>query len=560
MSRRAFILGVIAVVAVFLAVAHARREPTSFGSVHDDTLYFSTAKALAEGEGFVMPSVPGAPPQTKYPILYPALLSLAWRLGPEFPANLAWAWWLTALSAGVAIAVWAAVLRQLGAGRGQALGLTALAALNPYVVYWSSTLVSDMLFVALAVGATATAHLALTRRAAGAAFAGWWAAAVALLCLACLARTLGVAFVAGVAATALWRRAWLPAAASLAACLPAALKTVGALGQPEVSASAWQGFQANLLYYTSYTEYWKLCVPDWETLERQVSVTLVEILKYPAIAVFMTPATGLAPMLVQLLAISVSAGIVAGVVKQARRGGLHPLHLAALLYLPIILLWNYPLLTRFGLPFMALLVIGAAAQTAEIGRMLRLTWRRGSSGERVVGTAFALAVAALISYGAYRMVWQIPHVFDRTQQQRAKLSEPKREAYDWIRAHTEPDAVVISYEDGALYLFAGRRGMRPGALSTAAFFRQDQAVLDRDLAVLDHTAAALNAGYWMRAPDDFEQESALEQVRARVDELLADLPVVYASADGGVQVIALSGARWTAAVRPQPLGRLAPQY
>src|SRR5262249_27500745 len=45
------------------------------GEYHDDAIYVTTAKALAEGEGYRQTFLPGAPPQTKYPPLYPALLA-----------------------------------------------------------------------------------------------------------------------------------------------------------------------------------------------------------------------------------------------------------------------------------------------------------------------------------------------------------------------------------------------------------------------------------------------------------------------------------------------------
>src|SRR5258705_952975 len=64
-------------------------HPTNFfGLSEDDTLYFSSAKAIAEGHGYILPSVPVAPPATKYPILYPWLLSRVWRWNGSFPANL----------------------------------------------------------------------------------------------------------------------------------------------------------------------------------------------------------------------------------------------------------------------------------------------------------------------------------------------------------------------------------------------------------------------------------------------------------------------------------------
>src|SRR5207244_9922348 len=57
----------------------------SFG--HDDSLYISTAHSLAEGHGYRLESVPGSPWETKYPILFPALLAVLWKIDPQYPGN-----------------------------------------------------------------------------------------------------------------------------------------------------------------------------------------------------------------------------------------------------------------------------------------------------------------------------------------------------------------------------------------------------------------------------------------------------------------------------------------
>jgi len=59
-----------------------------FGQYHDDALYVVTAKALAEGSGYRIISLPSAVCATKYPVIYPWVLSLIWRIKPQFPANL----------------------------------------------------------------------------------------------------------------------------------------------------------------------------------------------------------------------------------------------------------------------------------------------------------------------------------------------------------------------------------------------------------------------------------------------------------------------------------------
>src|ERR1700760_551826 len=75
-----------------LAVAVAKVHPLDFfGLSEDDSIYFSSAKALAAGHGYVLESVPGTPPATKYPVLYPWILSWIWRWHAAFPANLRFA-------------------------------------------------------------------------------------------------------------------------------------------------------------------------------------------------------------------------------------------------------------------------------------------------------------------------------------------------------------------------------------------------------------------------------------------------------------------------------------
>src|SRR6266481_1921816 len=77
-------------IAIMYVISIVRLNPTNyFGMSEDDSIYFSSAKALSEGKGYILPSVPGAPQATKYPILYPWLLSWVWRWNPSFPANLA---------------------------------------------------------------------------------------------------------------------------------------------------------------------------------------------------------------------------------------------------------------------------------------------------------------------------------------------------------------------------------------------------------------------------------------------------------------------------------------
>src|SRR5215469_1515837 len=103
-----------------------------FGMMEDDSLYLSSARAIAQGHGYVMASVPGTPPGTKYPILYPWLLSWVWRLNPEFPGNLSWAVGLNVLFGMIFLVACFLLLRKLsGLGETPALIITAFCAFQP---------------------------------------------------------------------------------------------------------------------------------------------------------------------------------------------------------------------------------------------------------------------------------------------------------------------------------------------------------------------------------------------------------------------------------------------
>lgn len=546
-ASRGFLLRLIALSVVFVAVTAMRGAPEAmFGSSHDDSLYFSTAKAVAEGDGLVMPNVPGSPPQTKYPALYPLLLSAVWLIEPDFPANLDWAWGLTVAFGIAGIFAFGLLARQLGAGPVEALILAAASALNPFYVYFANLLVSDIIFVPLAVFAVVLAHDALNRPVDDRSLTLRWAGVAVLLALACWARTVGVAFVAGVAAMALWRRQWRPAGFALAGLAPVVLTAAGVFGRATLppSAEVWEGFRQNLLYYTSYTKFWFLSVPKWDVFWAQLSFNLTELLKHPANALFLMGAEGFTPMWHQLLAITFSIGVVAGVVRRARREGLHSIHIAGLFYIPIVLLWNYPLMTRFGLPFSALLLAGASEQIQAIAQQLRQTWNRGPVADRVVGAVFVAGLLAVLGLSAYRWAWQTPQALQDVVDARLSLAEPKIEAYAWVAENTEPDAVLISYEDASLFLYSGRQSMRPASLTTEAFYMQDMASFEDGLDKLADTAFALSADYWVLAPDNFGLAIDPETTRSRVEELLAELPVVFTSSDGRLRVVRLEGERW----------------
>jgi hypothetical protein len=535
LSNRAFGVGLAFLAAAYLLVAAWQYSPALFGAYHDDTLYFSTAKALAAGDGNVLPSLPESPAQTKYPPLYPLLLSLAWRVQPAFPDNLTWAWALNLAFGVVLVIASVGVLLRLGSSRAEALALAAIFALNPYTVLWTNLLLSDVLFAALTLLTVLAADRAVHE--AKGMFWSWWATAIVFAWLAITTRTLGVAILGGLFFFAAANRRYL---AAVATCLSVAPLAVRILTGWQAGGSAPQrvvsGFDQTWLFYTDYVAFWKLSVPSLDVLWSQVQFNALELFKFPAVGAFLYNAEGMASIYMQTTAIAISAGVLHGVLVSARRVGYSSLHWMALCYVPLILLWNYTLMSRFWLAFMPLFLVGAAAELGRLAGGIRKVFAESKQlDQRIAAGFFGLALSALVLNGAWRYAVVVPHGFRALAEQRKETLAAKRQAYDWLTRSAEKGP-VISYEDALLYLYTGAQGMRPFICSTEPFFKQDEAAMKRDIARIGDTAAALNARYWIVSDDDFELDYAGPQLETATAELLRTWPVVFESGDGSVRI------------------------
>lgn len=541
LSNRTFGLGLAILAVAYMLTAAWQYSPALFGAYHDDTLYFSAAKALASGEGAVLPNLPDSPAQTKYPLLYPLLLSLVWRLHPAFPANLSWAWGMNLAFGVMLVLASVMVLRRLGSSRKEALGLAAIFALNPYTILWTNLLLSDVLFAALTLLAVLAADRAI--RQSKSSFWAWWGLAIVSAWLATSTRTLGVAILGGLFLYAIANRRYLAGAATCFGVLPLLWRLLaGGLAGDSAPKGAVSGFDQTWLFYTDYVAFWKLSVPSLDVLWAQVQFNGLELLKFPAVDVFLYNAEGMASMYMQTTAIAISAAILHGVYVRAQKCGYSSLHWMAICYVPVILLWNYTLMSRFWLAFMPLFLVGAAAELGRLGGGVRKVFAAsGQLDQKIAAGLFAFALSALVLNGAWRYAVDVPRGFRSVAVHREQTLSAKREAYDWL-ARSSGSGPVISYEDALLYLYTGTQGMRPFICSTEPFFKQDEDAMKRDIARLGDTAAALNARYWIVTDDDFQLDYAGPQLETATAELLSSRPVVFESANGAVRIHAMDAA------------------
>lgn len=202
--------------AVSLALALALLDPFLFTG-GDNIAYYALARALATGRGYVDLISPGAPSETVYPPGYPLLLVPFYWLGGGSLFVLK----LSSLVAGAGAlwATWKFAREERGAPDWAPPAAVWLVGLAPVFRTYTSYVLSDMAFTAVAMAALVFLQRAeapaadADRRGAGRA----WAAGVLLAVVAFAVRTAGVALLGAALLAAVSRRRWARAGVVLAA-------------------------------------------------------------------------------------------------------------------------------------------------------------------------------------------------------------------------------------------------------------------------------------------------------------------------------------------------------
>jgi Dolichyl-phosphate-mannose-protein mannosyltransferase len=539
--------GLILFIYVFSAF---RVGPVGFlGRYEDDTIYFSAAKALASGQGYVLPSFPIPLRMTKYPELYPLVLAGIWKIDPHFPENVDLAVGLT-LVFGCAALLFAFLLlrRWPGMGDWPALIAVALVAFTSHFVLLSADVLSDVPFTALMLGAIWLAEKE-GRKKRGAAIAGL------LVGLSVGLRSLGIAVGAGIGLAFLLKRkygrlGWFCATAvplGLFFFWPALAGLIHPAGARLAVGPGDSGWTQTLCYYSSYACSWRMNVTNFRTLASVVKVNLLYTSAQPG--AFLTQPlldkTGLwSVALIWLL--SFAAWI--GIARRWKTGAPEPYVLTFLFSLALLLPWPYPD-DRFLLPFLPLLFGGFVMEARNFVPLAANSLRnRRAVPERALAGLLALAGLALAATIAVNYIVGIPVQNARLASQLAGTLADRRGAYNWIRRNAAPGAKVIAYEDGLVYLYTGRKAIRPINCQTQVYYLGDRSYAERDAARLFDVARHIGASYWLVAPGDYLMESPVDTtlLLAKEKELLASAPLVYESADGAVRlydVRGLTGAR-----------------
>jgi 4-amino-4-deoxy-L-arabinose transferase-like glycosyltransferase len=457
-------LAISLVVAALLYFAVMTR--TRFGAYHDDGIYVTTAKALAQGEGYRIISLPYEPAQTKYPPLYPFLLSLIWRAYPEFPQNLTP---MTLLSVIATIGFLAITLRYLlereYVHRWQALVVIAMTALNWRTMILATSIYSEMLFAMLSV-----AGLYMAEKYEKEAMS--WLSGIALgalIGLAFLTRSSGLALLIAVGLHFAVRRRWRQT------LLPVGVGSLFVLGW-----AAWSYFNrttfegGNSAYYTSYvrdigaildnladqsngSRLAALLTIAGENLVGSVMVSIPIVclgLSYDSAASLGGVSLGLSLGFILVVFLMIAAGFM-----RHSRKGFRLLHTYVLVYLGLHLLWPYASYDRFLMcvaPFLLVFFI------AELEMPVALIRGEASSSGKAGAKVSAAFLSLMLLLASSLLLYTYASGIVRTLGSLKAVAEHDAEdsyLIQWINANTAAEDVLICYRDPKYYLYTGRKAI-----------------------------------------------------------------------------------------------------
>ncbi|MEO5814901.1 MAG: hypothetical protein ABIT20_06440 [Gemmatimonadaceae bacterium] len=448
-STRPWLLTLAAIGALALIVGIAVTDNFHVGVFHDDAMYVILARSLATGEGYRYLNLPGAPVATHFPPGYPALLALVWRFAPVFPANVTIFKLLNAVFLGASAILIAQLVRERFVSKAWAMGVGVITAVSVPLLVLVTMLLSESLFLTLLLASLLLGERLIdaapnVRRALG--------LGVLVGCLT-LVRTHGVVLVPAVVLPLLLQRRWREAVVF-------AVSAVVVIAPWQL----WSGSHADTLpaplegNYGSYIGWWFRGYHEmgpsmiFETLKRTVPETS------SMMTALFSPAGGATAHALTLVALTALGAF--GAFALVRRAPVTLIFLLA--YSAIVLVWPFqPSRFVWGVWPLVLFVMAAAGSSR---------WRRPV---RLLLGGLLLWVGA--GYAAYevraaRGGWWAS--ISRAGDNRISA------ALAWTSANTSPADVVAADDEGAVFLYTGRKAVPVASFTTAHYLRVRSAELE----------------------------------------------------------------------------------
>jgi 4-amino-4-deoxy-L-arabinose transferase-like glycosyltransferase len=510
--------------------------PQTFGSYHDDGIYVVTAKAMAEGEGYRIMSLPYEPAQTKYPPLYPFLLSLIWRAMPDFPANILPMMLLSVMASLASLALgWQYLMKRGYASAWHAILIVGLIAINWRTVILATNIYSELFYTALSIAALYLAerdekenHARVSGIILG-----------AIIGLAFLMRTAGITLLMAIVSYYIIRKQFWRALLPLAVA-----------GGSVVAWVLWSYFNktamegVNVGYYTDYMRVFNEVISELQALNNQSrfeaflsvvmnNIFMLVIVSIPSICLGLDynwtnqlgiPLVIIGLILILFTLIFTAAGFLRQVSKRIRL-----LHTYVVLYIGLHLIWPYSSYDRFLMPVLPFLLLFLTTELGLLFRSAKGEIRSASDVSKKIGAVFMglllllLTSVALLGYGS-----GLHRSFTSKQTATARASEEDMRSIEWIKEHTESSDVLVCYRDPLYYLHTGRKATRSSSLMGVEA-QSVENVLQARAKVLLRIINENNARYLIITSSDFQHENKSDSYQESIKALVEQNPAMFVS-------------------------------
>jgi hypothetical protein len=471
---------IAAIVAVYLL-----RLDGVVGQFKDDGWYVVLAKALATGHGYTAINLP-ASGRYFYPPFFPFLLSLLYRVSPDFPDNVVF---LKSLSIGAVLLLAAIVFRLFDRpnrlSRPMAFVLACSTALAPpFVMLATSSVMSECVFTALQFAALLFADRCVRNRGHRPQVGTAWGAAL-LASAAFLTRTAGIALLAGIGADFLRRKMFREFGVLVATVLFCAggwsmyvhLHTNSKLAAPGYSSQFWQrnaGFPGQTVSARDLPgRVWQqatviagddiaaLLAPTLYRTGGESGQELVGMAGFiPGVSSNPMHSPGCTMGLAvpgQLISLVFSLVVLIGFIASARRD-MGAMELVFVFSIAVVVLWPWSPL-RLLVPLFPIFLYYLVSGVAELSRWLRKGFNRLTNADphgalRIV----MLCVLALFAFDNVSYLLARQTGPNSSQYPDWLLSfNAQQQAAMWVRDHTAANEVITGDNLPLLYLYAGRQ-------------------------------------------------------------------------------------------------------
>lgn len=536
------VLAVLACLYAFLL------RPAVVGLWGDDTIYLTGAKAIATGQGYRMLSEPGMPAIIKYPPLFPTLLAPIWLIMPTVPQNLpVFKLFVIGLGLAAILLFYRLARRFYGCSRAEAAGLCLLAGTNYIWLRCVVEVLSEPLFMLLFFGLVYAARRLQDKQAKtrpnetpGLRQMG---VLILLSCAAFYTRTIGAAFIAGMA---LWlgkrfgkSAAFTYLGSCLLICLPWAWWT---LAQPETIAKI-DGFYVYPENQTYLNEFFFAVIKSHglppilqEAASQFPGATLFSAFSF----LIDLPYLPQNPAWIPFSALTLMAGLMFYALYRLLKTPNPSVVVSCLwFYAPLTFMWyshgQYPRLMLCVAPFLYLALCKEIKYTAQklspvprIQTMLPL------------GVMAALIAGNLLVPG----ILQIPRASAMASNLRQNLWRDYQGAFSAIVRLTEPGDILWSRYNGLYYLYTGRktinRNIIPGSETGLDWLSANR--YQAFYRVL-HAALLRNRIRYILLEPNFNTDVAVEVPEMTTDILIHAMPgsfePVYSSPDRMIRLYRL---------------------